>query len=132
NLRRDDEPVLHCRQRDQGRAVAVARQANRQHMGLDGDLPARDSCRRVAGLAAARLAGPASDLSGLLWPADRDGAEIIVGRRVRLSLIQPASFSVTPFPERNPWLAVNKPQVGPRQFRIIFSAKCSPATGTFG
>src|SRR6202022_3744791 len=38
----------------------------------------------MAGLAVSRRAGPASDLSGLLRFAGRDGDEAIVGRRVRL------------------------------------------------
>ena len=54
---------------------------------IDGGLPARHSRRRMAWLAASRKAGPAPDLSGLLRIAGRDGAEIIVGRRFRLSRV---------------------------------------------
>jgi uncharacterized membrane protein YfcA len=39
-------------------------------------------------LAAPRCAGPASDLSGLLRIAGRDGVEVIVGRRFRLSRVK--------------------------------------------
>jgi uncharacterized protein len=61
--------------------------ADRQRLDIDGALRARHSRRRVGRLAAARKSGPASDLSRLLRTAGRDGAEIIVGRRVRLSRV---------------------------------------------
>ena len=48
----------------------------------------RHSLGRLAGLAAARKARPAADLSGLLRLAGRDGVEAAVGRCVRLSRLK--------------------------------------------
>jgi hypothetical protein len=85
NLRRNDESVLHRRERDQGGAMAAFGQTNRRRLDIDGGLPVCNSPGRMAGLAASRHARPASDLSGLLRIAGRDGVEVIVGRRLRLS-----------------------------------------------
>jgi hypothetical protein len=84
-LRGNDESVLHRRQRDQGGAVAAAGETDRRCLDIDGGLPVRHSHRRMAGLATSRRAGPASDLSVLLWIAGRDGVQVILGRRFRLS-----------------------------------------------
>jgi len=87
NLRRNDEPVLHGRQRDQGAAVAAAGQTDRRGLDIDGDVSVRHSRGRMAGLAISRLAGSASDLSDLLRTAGRDGIEVTVGWRCRLSRV---------------------------------------------
>ena len=65
SLCRNDQPVLHGRQRDQGGAVAAAGRPT-AGVWIDGRLPARHPRRRLAGLAASRRVGPAPDLSGLL------------------------------------------------------------------
>jgi len=81
SLCRNDESVLHCWQRDEGGAVVAAGETGRQHLDIDGSLLARHPRRCMAWLAASRKAGPASDLSCLLWIAGRDSVETVVGRR---------------------------------------------------
>jgi hypothetical protein len=86
-LRGNDQSVLHRRQRDQGGAVAAAGETNGCCLQFDGGLPVRRSHRRMAWLAASRRAGSAPSLWGLLCIAGRDGVEVIVGRRFRLSRV---------------------------------------------
>ena len=72
--------------------MAAAGQTDRRRLDIDGDLSVRHSRRRRGGLATSRLAGPASDLSCLLRTAGRDGIEVTVGRRFRLSRLSERDF----------------------------------------
>src|SRR5262249_32607403 len=83
----NDEPLLHCRQRDQGGALVAARETGTNGLDIDGHLPSRHSLRGLAGLAASRKAGPTSALSGLLRIASPNGTKTILGRRVGPRLI---------------------------------------------
>jgi uncharacterized membrane protein YfcA len=73
---------------------AVPWLAERQRLRIDGDLPSRHSCRRMARLAASGKTRPAPDVSDRLRLAGRDGSEAVVGRRLRLSRVNSGSQHV--------------------------------------
>ena len=84
---RERRAVLHRRQRHQGGAMATVGETDGRCLDINGGLPGCRSHRRMAWLAASRTAGPTSAVSGLLRIAGRDGVEITVGRRFRLSRV---------------------------------------------